>query len=107
MLFLLNSQVTRTASGKQLSLIKDLTKASLKTCQPPRAGQSAKAETKGHPTYNNKDWTFDKMTLSPPGTIHISPLCPSTKRELRFFQKSRFLFTFCDFPSKSVGLWHV
>ncbi|KAI4828391.1 hypothetical protein KUCAC02_022487 [Chaenocephalus aceratus] len=69
------TKVTRTASGKQLSLIKDLTKASLKTCQPPRAGQSAKAETKGHPTYNNKDWTFDKMTLSPPDlSALLSPM---------------------------------
>ncbi|KAF3835704.1 hypothetical protein F7725_028262 [Dissostichus mawsoni] len=69
------TKVTRTACGKQLSLIKDLTKASLKTCQPPRAGQSAKAETKGHPTYNNKDWTFDKMTLSPPDlSALLSPM---------------------------------
>ncbi|KAL3046850.1 hypothetical protein OYC64_021134 [Pagothenia borchgrevinki] len=69
------TKVTRTACGKQISLIKDLTKASLKTCQPPRAGQSAKAETKGLPTYNNKDWTFDKMTLSPPDlSALLSPM---------------------------------
>ncbi|KAK1896788.1 Bromodomain testis-specific protein [Dissostichus eleginoides] len=69
------TKVTRTACGKQLSLIKDLTKASLKTCQPPRAGQSAKAETKGHPTYNNKEWTFDKMTISPPDlSALLSPM---------------------------------
>ncbi|XP_039985051.1 bromodomain testis-specific protein isoform X2 [Xiphias gladius] len=63
------SKVTRAACSKQITETKDLTKASVNTCQPPPAVQSSVAETEGHPTHRNADQTCDELTISPPGVL--------------------------------------
>ncbi|XP_028443739.1 bromodomain testis-specific protein isoform X2 [Perca flavescens] len=69
------SKVTHAARGKQISETKDLTKPSVKTCQPPLAVQSSVAETKGYPTHRNADKMCDELTLSPPDlSALLSPM---------------------------------
>ncbi|XP_070764468.1 bromodomain testis-specific protein [Enoplosus armatus] len=69
------SKVTRAACSKQISETKDLTKASVQTCQPPLAVQSSVEETKGHPTHHSADQTCDELTLSPPDlSALLSPM---------------------------------
>ncbi|XP_059197130.1 bromodomain testis-specific protein isoform X2 [Centropristis striata] len=69
------SKVNRAACAKRISETKDLTKASVKTCQPPPAVQSAVAETKGQPAPCNTDQTCDELTLSPPDlSALLSPM---------------------------------
>nr|XP_046248326.1 bromodomain testis-specific protein isoform X2 [Scatophagus argus] len=69
------SKVTHAACSKQISETKDLTKSSVKDCQPLLAVQSSVAETKAQPTHNNADQTCDNLTLSPPDlSALLSPM---------------------------------
>ncbi|XP_070817506.1 bromodomain testis-specific protein isoform X1 [Chaetodon trifascialis] len=69
------SKVTRAAGCKQISETKDLTKASVKPCQPPPAVQPSAAETKGHPTAHNTDQACEEPALSPPDlSALLSPM---------------------------------
>ncbi|XP_018525518.1 bromodomain testis-specific protein isoform X2 [Lates calcarifer] len=69
------SKVTSAARSKQISETKDLTKAMVKTCQPPPAPQSSVAETNGHPTHRTTDQTCDELTISPPDlSALLSPM---------------------------------
>ncbi|XP_044217523.1 bromodomain testis-specific protein isoform X3 [Thunnus albacares] len=69
------SKVTRTACNKHILEMKDLSKAPVKTCQPPPALQSLLAQSKGHSTQPHADQTYDEMTLSPPDlSALLSPM---------------------------------
>ncbi|XP_067453980.1 bromodomain testis-specific protein isoform X3 [Thunnus thynnus] len=69
------SKVTRTACNKHILEMKDLSKAPVKTCQPPPALQSLLAQSKGHSTQPHADQTCDEMTLSPPDlSALLSPM---------------------------------
>ncbi|XP_042272544.1 bromodomain testis-specific protein isoform X1 [Thunnus maccoyii] len=69
------SKVTRTACNKHILEMKDLSKAPVKTCQPPPALQSLLAQSKGHSTQAHADQTCDEMTLSPPDlSALLSPM---------------------------------
>ncbi|XP_049911904.1 bromodomain testis-specific protein isoform X2 [Epinephelus moara] len=69
------SKVTHAACGKQKTETKDLTKASVNTCQPLLAAQSSAAETKGPPAHHSEDQTCDGLTLSPPDlSALLSPM---------------------------------
>lgn len=67
--------MTRTACNKHILEMKDLSKAPVKTCQPPPALQSLLAQSKGHLTQAHADQTCDEMTLSPPDlSALLSPM---------------------------------
>ncbi|XP_040896152.1 bromodomain testis-specific protein [Toxotes jaculatrix] len=69
------SKVTRAACSKQITEAKDLTKASVQTCQPPPAAQISESEPKGHPAHCSVDQTCDEQTLSPPDlSALLSPM---------------------------------
>ncbi|XP_032382446.1 bromodomain testis-specific protein isoform X2 [Etheostoma spectabile] len=71
----MKSKVTCAPHGKQILETKDLTKSSVKTCQPPLPVQSLVAETKGYPIHQNADQTCDELTLSPPDlSALLSPM---------------------------------
>ncbi|XP_070688157.1 bromodomain testis-specific protein [Pempheris klunzingeri] len=68
-------KVTHAACSKQILEAKDLTKASVKTCEAPLPVQPSAAESKGHPTLRNADQTCDELTLSPPDlSALLSPM---------------------------------
>ncbi|XP_047442154.1 bromodomain testis-specific protein isoform X2 [Mugil cephalus] len=70
-----NKKVTCTASSKQTSVGKDVTKASVKNCQPVPPGHSLVAESKGYPTHRNGGRVCDELTLSPPDlSALLSPM---------------------------------
>ncbi|XP_037326086.2 bromodomain testis-specific protein [Pungitius pungitius] len=69
------SKATRAASGKKISEVKVLTKASVKYYQPPLTTQSSVPETRGPPTQRNVDLTCNELPLSPPDlSALLSPM---------------------------------
>ncbi|XP_069560081.1 bromodomain testis-specific protein isoform X6 [Brachyistius frenatus] len=69
------SKVTHATHSKQILKIKDLTKASGKTCQPLPPGQPSEEQSKVHPTRCNNDQTCDETTLPPPDlSALLSPM---------------------------------
>ncbi|KAI3369086.1 hypothetical protein L3Q82_026053 [Scortum barcoo] len=66
------SKVTRAACSKQITETKDLTNASVETCELPLVVEPVVAET---PTHHEADQTCDELTLPPPDlSALLSPM---------------------------------
>ncbi|XP_022076481.2 bromodomain testis-specific protein isoform X1 [Acanthochromis polyacanthus] len=69
------AKVARATVKKQMSVTKDLTHHSVKTCQLPPPVQSLVSESNGQPTHCNADQSCDGLTLSPPDlSALLSPM---------------------------------
>uniref|UniRef100_A0A3Q3LQI0 Bromodomain-containing protein 2 n=1 Tax=Mastacembelus armatus TaxID=205130 RepID=A0A3Q3LQI0_9TELE len=69
------SKVNRAACKKEILENKDLTKATIKTCQPSLPVQSPAVDINGYPLCHNADHISDEPSLSPPDlSALLSPM---------------------------------